>query len=100
MAEVLTEDIACEELQKIFDRNSAPLIIFGTGTSCAVDETFGMQALRCHLENKIGMYKLVMFKQQWTSNRRLNNGIDFVCYEHRCRRKIMQVFRNSIPINK
>lgn len=79
MTEILTEEIACEEVEKIFDRNSAPLVIFGTGTSCAVDETFGMKALRCHLEKKIGTYKLnAIQKQQWSKViEDLENDIDF-----------------------
>jgi hypothetical protein len=51
MKEVLTIEIAYKQLQKLFDRR--PLIIFGTGTSCAIDTGFGMNALRMHLENKL-----------------------------------------------
>lgn len=79
MARVLTEDIACEQLDRLFDKNNAPLVILGTGASCAVDKAFGMQALRCHLKKKISIYKLEgKQKQQWERViEDLNNDIDF-----------------------
>lgn len=47
MSQVLTEEIAKKALQNFFLQK--PFVLFGTGTSCAVDTCFGMEALRKHL---------------------------------------------------
>lgn len=69
MKEKLTEEIAYRQLSRLFEIKR-PLIILGTGTSCAVDKSFGMDALRMHLENqlnrKIARYKLSDIQEhQW-----------------------------------
>jgi len=50
--EKMTKDIAYEELQKFF-MGETPFVLFGTGTSCALDTAFGMEALQKHLESEI-----------------------------------------------
>jgi hypothetical protein len=47
----LTEKIARERLQQFF--HEKPLVIFGTGISCAVDIRFGMNALQNELQCKV-----------------------------------------------
>ena len=47
MSQVLTKQIAYNSLQKFFQQN--PFVLFGTGTSCAVDTCFGMGALTEYL---------------------------------------------------
>ncbi|WP_169717699.1 hypothetical protein SPSIL_045390 [Sporomusa silvacetica DSM 10669] len=44
MSGELTKKVAYSELQAFF--NQKPLVLFGTGTSCAVDGRFGMTALK------------------------------------------------------
>lgn len=51
MADNLTETIAFKCLASFFQNK--PFVLFGTGTSCAVDINFGMGALRDHLLKEI-----------------------------------------------
>jgi len=48
---ILTKELAYKALQDFF--NDKPFVLFGTGTSCAVDPNFGMGALETHLKNTI-----------------------------------------------
>ena len=50
----LTKDRAYKELRKFFDSQSpSTMVIFGTGTSCAIDWRFGMSKLKDELLNKV-----------------------------------------------
>lgn len=48
---VLTKEIAYTALQDFF--NAKPFVLFGTGTSCAIDLNFGMRSLQLHLSSSI-----------------------------------------------
>jgi hypothetical protein len=75
--ETLTKNIAYEKLQEFF--NGKPLVLFGTGTSCAVDIRFGMVALRDHLSMEIPK-KTITPEQttEWNSVlEKLNRNVDF-----------------------
>lgn len=50
---VLTEEIAYEALQNFFANNNKLLVLFGTGTSCAIDTDFGMEPLFKKLSDEI-----------------------------------------------
>lgn len=52
MSDTLTKIIAFKALTDFFQKNK-PFVLFGTGTSCAVDINFGMGALREYLLKKI-----------------------------------------------
>ena len=47
----LTKEISYKALQEFF--NQKPFVIFATGTSCAVDPDFGMEALEQYLKEEI-----------------------------------------------
>lgn len=49
----LTKEIAYKEIKSFFTSNPNPLVIFGTGMSCALDIKFGMGKLRTELESNI-----------------------------------------------
>ncbi len=49
----LTEDIAYKEIRNFFSLNPTPLVVFGTGMSCAVDIEFGMSKLNSELQSEI-----------------------------------------------
>jgi hypothetical protein len=51
MNKILTKEIAYSKLQAFF--YDKPMVLFGTGTSCAIDSRFGMAALKEHLFTKI-----------------------------------------------
>lgn len=66
MSRSLTKEIAYKALQNIFTQK--PFIMFGTGTSCAVDISFGMDALKKHLLTEIPKKPLQPNQQkQWVS---------------------------------
>lgn len=73
----LTKEIAYKALQDFFQKK--PFVLFGTGTSCAVDLRFGMPALQKHLEDTI--LKLSFSPEQkaeWNAVlTALNKGADF-----------------------
>ncbi len=56
----LTKEIAYEEIRDFFNKNTNPMIIFGSGMSCAIDRDFGMSKL----------------KEVLKTNKRLNNLIE------------------------
>lgn len=43
---LMTKEIAYKALQDFFSNNSRPFVLFGTGTSCALDVRFGMDMLK------------------------------------------------------
>lgn len=47
----LTKDVAYQAISEFF--TDKPFVLFGTGTSCALDLNFGMPALECHLRTKL-----------------------------------------------
>lgn len=49
----LTKEIAYKEITSFFQKNPTPLVVFGTGTSCAIDSRFGMDKLKEELINKV-----------------------------------------------
>lgn len=66
MAADLSKEIAFASLQDFFQQK--PFVLFGTGTSCAVDSGFGMGALRDHLLKTIPTTGLTVQEQgEWDS---------------------------------
>jgi len=66
MKPALSNEIAYKALQGFFQRK--PFVLFGTGTSCAVDLSFGMPALQKHLSDTIAGIKLSPTqKAEWDS---------------------------------
>lgn len=59
----LTEEIAYKEIREFFTSNPNPLVIFGTGMSCSLENKFGMGELKKELESKIPA-KIVGKKEQ------------------------------------
>ncbi len=60
----LTREIACQKLQDFF--LDTPMVLFGTGASCALDGAFGMEALKTHLVGEIKKQSLsVNQKTEW-----------------------------------
>ncbi len=60
----LTREIAYRALQNFF--SNKPFVLFGTGTSCAVDSDYGMSALEQHLKDKIATLSLKSRqKEEW-----------------------------------
>lgn len=76
MNEVLTKKTAYKALENFFRQN--PFVLFGTGTSCAVDACFGMNALKEHLLKEVPNNQLNNSQlKQWESVvDSLNNGSD------------------------
>lgn len=76
MDETLNQDIAFKALQKFMQEK--PFILFGSGTSCAVDLNYGMNALRDHLINIIpGKIRNQTGLSQWQDVKHaLDNGSD------------------------
>jgi hypothetical protein len=75
---LLTKDIAYKAIQNFFIENPKPMVIFGTGTSCALDPAFGMPALCEELVAKIKSNSLYgKMKKEWDSVvAALNDGQD------------------------
>ncbi len=64
MNQILTKEIAYSKLQAFFD--DKPMVLFGTGTSCAIDSRFGMAALKEHLFTEIPKQSLTETqKKEW-----------------------------------
>jgi hypothetical protein len=78
MTESLTEADAYAKLADFFLSNPTPFVLYGTGTSCAVDVGYGMNALRNHLLSKIPTLDLPPLQQQeWNRvESALRNGSD------------------------
>lgn len=66
---ILTQEIAYKELSGFFLKNSSPLVIFGTGTSCALDWRFGMEKLKDELIDKVPSFirGIDNLEKEWTS---------------------------------
>jgi len=77
MSKELTENIAFKELQGFF--KDKPFVLFGTGMSIAVNNIFGMNALKENLLKEIPQYSLNKFqKQEWDKLKNsLINGDEF-----------------------
>jgi hypothetical protein len=75
---LLTKDIAYKAIQDFFIENPKPMVIFGTGTSCALDSDFGMPALGKELVAKFKAMSLCgKMKEEWDSVvAALNDGQD------------------------
>lgn len=73
--EKLTWEIACQKLQGFF--MDTPMVLFGTGASCALDGAFGMEALKTHL---IGEMK----KQPLSANQKMewDEALDAIRVDH------------------
>lgn len=63
------------ELQTFF--SETPFVLFGTGTSCALDYRFGMGALQKHLELELASLCGQMEKEWQAVLTNLKNGVDF-----------------------
>jgi len=64
MNQRLTKKIAYSKLQAFFA--DKPMVLFGTGTSCAIDSRFGMAALKEHLFTEIPKQSLTdIQKKEW-----------------------------------
>lgn len=64
MASTLKKDVAYQALQGFFEKK--PFVLFGTGTSCAVDRQFGMDALRDFLVDELAKAGLSPVEQgEW-----------------------------------
>lgn len=76
MLQDLTEEIAFNELQNFFQ--SKPFVLFGTGTSCAVDREFGMDGLEKYLSASIPGKNLTKTqKKQWDKvAKNIGNNVD------------------------
>lgn len=61
----LTKEIAYKAISEFFEA-SKPFVLFGTGTSCALDLAFGMPALEQHLKAKLSSGLNDEQLQQWT----------------------------------
>lgn len=63
------------ELQNFF--SETPFVLFGTGTSCALDYRFGMGTLQTHLEHQLASLSGQMKKEWEVVLTNLKKGIDF-----------------------
>ena len=59
----LTKDVAYQAIAEFF--TDKPFVLFGTGTSCALDLNFGMPALECHLRTELAHGMTEAQAQQW-----------------------------------
>ena len=59
----LTKDVACQAIAEFFA--DKPFVLFGTGTSCALDLSFGMPALERHLRAELAHGMSEVQEQQW-----------------------------------
>lgn len=77
MSNVLTKEIAYKKLQQFFENK--PFVLFGTGMSCAVNNSFGMNALEKELKEKINNEKLNNSQEiEWKKLlKTLGNNTDF-----------------------
>ena len=77
MTKILTREIAYKKLQGFF--HEKPMVLFGTGTSCALDTKFGMPALKDHLFAEVPKLTLSDHQvEKWkTVKNALNSNNDF-----------------------
>ncbi|HMN17541.1 MAG TPA: SIR2 family protein [Ignavibacteriaceae bacterium] len=86
----MTKEIAIKAISEFFTSNPNPLVIFGTGISCSLDNKFGMGELKKELEAKIPA-KILGKKEQeneWNKvlgalkkGKDLESSLDFVLDE-------------------
>ncbi|OPY85680.1 MAG: hypothetical protein A4E65_00076 [Syntrophorhabdus sp. PtaU1.Bin153] len=78
MKPLLAKETAFIALQDFFSRNPKPFVLFGTGTSCAIDQDFGMNKLSEYLLESMPRRNLNQNqKEEWdTVIQNLNNGQD------------------------
>jgi hypothetical protein len=63
---VLTEEILIDKFHDFF--REKPFIFFGTGMSCALDDRFGMSALKNELVSELSRFKLnITQEKEWQS---------------------------------
>lgn len=64
----LNQDIAYKELSSFFQKNPTPLVVFGTGTSCAIDSRFGMSKLIDKLIEKVPSFirGRTSYEKEWS----------------------------------
>jgi len=82
--DTLTHEIAIKVFREFF--REKPFVIFGTGTSCALDSRFGMDALRKELVDRVPRLSLTLTQQeQWEvvvqsllSGADLESSLDYV----------------------
>lgn len=60
----LTKEVAYKEIAEFFSVEK-PFVLFGTGTSCALDLSFGMPALEKHLRTELVSRMTEEQEQQW-----------------------------------
>ena len=65
---VLTQEIAYKEITGFFQNNPTPLVVFGTGISCALDWRFGMINLKNELIDKVPSFikGITQLEIEWT----------------------------------
>lgn len=76
---ILTEEIVNKGITDFFLKNPSPLIVFGTGTSCAIDIRFGMSKLKEELIEKVPQIilgKIDLEKEWFEVVNNLNSNID------------------------
>lgn len=82
---ILTKQIAYEAISGFFS-SEKPFVLFGTGTSCALDLCFGMPALEKHLRDSLSSGLTAHQLQQWeqvinaldTSTHDFESAMDFI----------------------
>jgi len=75
----LTKKAAEKALSEFFGKNPSPLVVFGTGTSCAIDWQFGMAKLSEELQAKVPGYIIgdKLANAEWANVvEELNKGVD------------------------
>lgn len=80
----LTKEVVYQAITEFF--NDKPFVLFGTGTSCALDLNFGMPALENHLRVKLADGMTKVQEQQWlqvvsaldTSSHDFESAMDFI----------------------
>jgi len=80
----LTKEVAYQSIADFFTEK--PFVLFGTGTSCALDMIFGMAALEQHLRSELTHGMTPAQEQQWqqvvsaldTSTHDFESAMDFI----------------------
>jgi len=64
----LTQAIAYKEITSFFRKNPTPLVVLGTGISCAIDSRFGMSNLKDELIEKVpsSIKGKTQLEKEWT----------------------------------
>ncbi len=87
--EKLTREIACQKLQDFF--KDTPMVLFGSGASCAIDGDFGMGALKTHLIGEVKKQSLSTKQkpEREDSLDALRNDSDFEPATHSVQEKVL-----------